>query len=91
MREMLSGSLVGMNVLPEGERLERRVLDEPFYEDHLMVGEVTAHAESGEEVDKLLGRARVVEEKYGRGPMLFLVILTAMREAARDKRSLQAT
>ena len=92
VRAMLSGSLARMGVLPDGARLERVVLDGEevnlFYEDPLIVGEVTAHAESSDEVDKLLRKAGVAKEKYGREPMLFLVILTAPQKVAREIRSL---
>ena len=92
VRAMLSGSLARMGVLPDGARLERVVLDGEevnlFYEDPLIVGEVTAHAESSDEVDKLLRKAGVAKEKYGREPMLFLVVLTAPREVAREIRKL---
>jgi len=71
-RDMLSGFLVREGVLPAGGRLERVVLDGEevslFYEKPLVVGGVTPHAESSDEVDKLLRKAQVAKEKYGEEP-----------------------
>ncbi|MCS7103349.1 MAG: hypothetical protein NZ992_05670 [Candidatus Korarchaeum sp.] len=57
-----------------------------FLEDPLIVGEVTTHAESVEEVDKLLRKAKVVAEKFGREPKKLLVVETAPKEVARELR-----
>jgi hypothetical protein len=50
------------------------------------VGEVTAYAESAEEMVKLLRKAEVAKARYSREPRKILVALTARREAARELR-----
>ncbi len=86
VRRFLSRSLWLEGVLPEGVMLEKRVLDGEdinlFLEDPLIVGEVTAYAESVEEVDKLLRKARIARERFGREPMMILVVLSAPEKAA---------
>ncbi|MEM4591673.1 MAG: hypothetical protein QW555_07585 [Nitrososphaerota archaeon] len=71
------------HILHEGEVLEIDI----FSEDPLVVGEVTASlkdaASASREVEKLLTRVRVVEEKYGRKPLLaVLSVATASKQAA---------
>jgi hypothetical protein len=50
------------------------------------VGEVTAYAESAEEMVKLLRKAEVAKARYSREPRKILVALTVRREAARELR-----
>ncbi|MEM0478201.1 MAG: hypothetical protein QXN77_07365 [Candidatus Caldarchaeum sp.] len=71
------------HILHEGEVLEIDI----FSEDPLVVGEVTASlkdaASASREVEKLLTRVRIVEEKYGRKPLLaVLSVATASKQAA---------
>ena len=59
-----------------------------FYEDPLIVGEVTSYAESVEEVNKLLMRAELVKKKYKKEPQLYLIILSAPKNVAGEIRRL---
>ncbi|MEM2219353.1 MAG: hypothetical protein QXV05_01205 [Candidatus Korarchaeum sp.] len=61
----------------EGEQIDL------FLEEPLIVGETTMHAESDEEIDKLLRKAKIVAEKFGREPRKVLVVETAPKEIAR--------
>ena len=92
VREMLSGRLQMMGILPEDAKLEKAMVEGEeinlFYENPLIVGEATAYAESVEEVEKFLRKARVAEKKYGRRAMLFLIILTAPRRVSREIKEL---
>ncbi len=89
VRAFLSRMLAGE--IPEGAELrEATVRGEQinlFLEEPLIVGEVTAHAESEEELQKLLRKVRAVEEEYGRAPdRVILVVVTAPKEVARRLR-----
>ena len=92
VREMLSGRLRLLGILPEGAKLRREIIDGEeinlFYDNPLIVGEVTARAESVEEINKLLRKARIAERKFGRKAMLFLIILTARKDVAAEIRKI---
>lgn len=64
----------------EGEQIDL------FIEEPLIVSEATVHTESDEEVNKLLRKAKVVTEKFGREPRKILVVETAPKEIVRELR-----
>jgi len=88
VREMLSGRLQLIGVLPKDAKLRRTVIDGEeinlFHEDPLIVGEVTSYTDSVDEVDKLLRKARIAEKKFKRKASLYLIILTAPKNVARE-------
>ena len=90
VRGFLTYSLRGSGEIPEGVELRREVVDgeemDLFLEDPLIVGEVTASAESVEEMAKLLRKAELVRAKYSREPKKILVALTASKDVAREMR-----
>jgi uncharacterized protein YoxC len=89
-RRFLSQYLRSMNVIPKDAELKKAVIDgeeiNMFFENPLIVGEVTSHAESLEEVDKLMRKAEAARSKYKREPLKYLVVLTAGREIAEEIR-----
>ncbi|MEM2135967.1 MAG: hypothetical protein Q6366_009145 [Candidatus Freyarchaeota archaeon] len=101
MREDGDNSLLEMNVkqastrergiLPVGVSLGRAVVDGEeinlFSEEPLIVGEVTAYADSIEEISKLLRKAEAAKKKYKKEPRyLFLRFLTAPSSVAKEMR-----
>jgi len=57
-----------------------------FCEEPLVVGEVTVSVDDAEaEVEKVLKRARAVEEKYGRKPTLTLLCAATCRADAAER------
>ena len=90
VRRFLTDRMVRAGEIPEGSELRRAVVDgeeiDLFSEEPLIVGEVTAHAESAAEVDKLLRKASKVREVYGREPRKILVVETARKEVAKELR-----
>ena len=88
VREMLSGRLQLMGVLPKDAKLKRAIIDGEeinlFYEDPLIVGEVTSYTDSVDEVDKLVRKARIAERKYKRKASLYLIILSAPKSVAKE-------
>jgi chromosome segregation ATPase len=89
-RRFLSQYLRSMNVIPKDAELKKAVIDgeeiNMFFENPLIVGEVTSHAESLGEVDKLMRKAEAARSKYKREPLKYLVVLTAGREIAKEIR-----
>jgi len=87
-RKFLTASLKKLGQIPQGAELTRKVIDgeevDIFLEDPLIVGEVTAHAETAQEVQKLIRKAELAKTRYAKEPRKVLVILTAKREAARE-------
>ena len=93
VRKFLSRYLRGVGVLPRGGRLVRVVVDgeeiNVFSEEPLIVGEVTAYAESVDEINKLLRKINLVREKYGMEPSRkYLIILRTSKEVAKEIRKI---
>ncbi|MBS7279667.1 MAG: hypothetical protein KIH09_07490, partial [Candidatus Freyarchaeota archaeon] len=91
VRVWMSGSLRERGILPVGVSLERAVVDGEeinlFSEEPLIVGEVTAYAESVEEISKLLRKVEAAKRKYRKEPRyLFLRVLTAPSSVAKEMR-----
>ncbi len=59
-----------------------------FLEDPLIVGEVTAHASSVEEIEKLVRKISKVREIYKKEPRKILIVETAPKEVARGLKEL---
>jgi hypothetical protein len=89
VRKFLSEYLRKLKILPEGESLKKTTIDKEeinmFFEDPLIVGEITSYAENIEEIEKLLRKIEVVKKKYNKEPKKFLIILTVPdRNVAED-------
>ena len=88
VRKFLTASLQKSGQIPQGVELTRKVIDgeeiDIFLEDPLIVGEVTAHADTPQEADKLLKKAELAKTRYAKEPRKILVILTAKRDAAQE-------
>ena len=87
VRDWISRELRRRGVMPKDASLTSVDLDgeevDLFFEEPLIVGEVTSFAETDGEVDKLLRKAAKAERKYRKKPkLLYLVILTVSRSAA---------
>ncbi|RZN55703.1 MAG: hypothetical protein DSO09_03655 [Candidatus Methanomethylicota archaeon] len=55
-----------------------------FLENPLIIGEVTASAESIDEIMKLLRKAELVKTKYSKEPKKIMIILTAKKDIAKE-------
>jgi hypothetical protein len=89
VRNFLSEYLRKLKILPEGESLKKAIIDKEeinmFFEDPLIVGEITSYAENIEEIEKLLRKIEIVRKKYNKEPKKFLIILTVSdRSLAED-------
>jgi nucleotide-binding universal stress UspA family protein/regulator of replication initiation timing len=89
VRRFLSRYLRGIGVLSKGSRLVRVVIDGEeiniFSEEPLIVGEVTAYAESVDEINKLLRKVNLVREKYGKEPLRkYLIVLRASKSVVHE-------
>jgi len=92
VRKFLTDRMRRSGEIPEGEELRAAVIDgeevDLFLESPLIVGEVTAHAESEEELNKLIRKAEKAREIYGREPRKILIVETAGKDVARRIREM---
>jgi predicted nuclease with TOPRIM domain len=88
VRSFLTEFLRRSGEIPEGAELKKAVVDgeeiDIFLEDPLIVGEVTAYADSVEEIVKLLRKAELVRAKYSREPRKMMVALNVKRDALKE-------
>jgi exonuclease VII small subunit len=88
VRGFLTEALRSSGEIPEGAELKRAVVDGEeiniFLEDPLIVGEVTASAESVGEITKLLRKAELARARYSKEPKKIMIALTAKRDVARE-------
>ncbi|MBS7613685.1 hypothetical protein KEJ48_05530 [Candidatus Bathyarchaeota archaeon] len=79
-----------MGLIPADGELKNMAIDGEeiniFLENPLIVREVTSHAESLEELEKLLKKVELAKGKYGREPMKYLIVLTAPASIADEMR-----
>jgi exonuclease VII small subunit len=83
VRSFLTEVLRRSGEIPEGAEIKKAVVDGEeiniFLEDPLIVGEVTAYADSADEIIKLLRKAELVKSKYSREPGKIMVALNVKR------------
>jgi hypothetical protein len=88
VRSFLTEFLKRSGEIPEGAEIKKAVIDGEeiniFLEDPLIVGEVTAYADSVEEIVKLLRKAELVKSKYSREPRKIMVALNVKRDALKE-------
>jgi len=89
VRKLFTKVFVSDGIIPEGAELKRAVIEGEeiniFYDNPLIVGEVTAYADSVAEYDKFLRKLKAVEKKYGRKPVIkFLIVLSGPRKVIRE-------
>jgi hypothetical protein len=93
VRSFLTEFLRRSGEIPEGVELKKAVVDGEevniFLEDPLIVGEVTAYADSIDEIVKLLRKAELVRAKYSREPRKIMVALNVKRACSRRLRGLR--
>ncbi|MEM2848858.1 MAG: hypothetical protein QXI36_01110 [Candidatus Bathyarchaeia archaeon] len=86
VRSFLTKHLREMGLIPADGELKKTVIDGEeiniFFENPLIIGEVTSSVESIKELEKLLKRAELAREKYGREPVKYLIALTASASIA---------
>jgi predicted nuclease with TOPRIM domain len=88
VRSFLTEFLRRSGVIPEGAEIKKTVIDGEeiniFLEDPLIVGEVTAYADSVDEMMKLLRKAELVRAKYSREPRKMMVALNVKRDVLKE-------
>jgi len=90
VRRFLTAQLRSSGEIAKDAELKKAIIDGEeiniFSEDPLIVGEVTAHAETADEIKKLLKKAEIVKAKYGMEPRMLLVVLTTPSNTAAELR-----
>ncbi len=91
VRRLFTKIFISEGVIPERAELRSTVIEGEeiniFYDNPLIVGEVTAHADSMEEYEKFLRKLKAVEKKYCRKPAVsFLVVLSGPRRVIQEMR-----
>ena len=88
VKHFLEEYLRRTGILMKGVRLKKGFINGEeiniFCEDPPIVGEVTAYAESKEEVEKLFRKVKLFKEKYGVEPKKFLIILSVSKKVYRE-------
>jgi hypothetical protein len=88
VRGFLTEALRRSGEIPEGAELKKTMIDGEeiniFLENPLIVGEVTASAESVSEIMKLLKKAELVKARYSREPKKILIVLTARKDVIKE-------
>jgi hypothetical protein len=88
VRSFLTEFLRRSGVIPEGAEIKKAIVDGEeiniFLEDPLIVGEVTAYADSVDEIVKLLRKAELVRAKYSREPRKVMVALNVKRDVLKE-------
>jgi predicted nuclease with TOPRIM domain len=88
VRSFLTEFLRRSGEIPEGAEIKKAVIDGEeiniFLEDPLIVGEVTAYADSIDEIMKLLRKAELVKSKYSREPRKVMVALNVKRGVLKE-------
>jgi chromosome segregation ATPase len=88
VRSFLTEFLRRSGEIPEGAEIKKAVIDGEeiniFLEDPLIVGEVTAYADSVNEIMKLLRKAELVRAKYSREPKKIMVALNVKRDVLKE-------
>ena len=88
VRGFLTEFLRRSGEIPEGAEIKKTVVDGEeiniFLEDPLIVGEVTAYADSVDEMMKLLRKAELVRAKYSREPRKVMVALNVKRDVLKE-------
>ena len=90
VRRFLTAQLKSSGELAEDAELKKTIINGEeiniFSEEPLIVGEVTAHVETADEIRKLLKKAERIKAKYNREPRRLLVVLTAPSDVAAELR-----
>ncbi len=88
IRNFLTERLRKAGEIPKNAKLKKAIINGEeiniFLKSPLIVGEVTAHAETIEEIDKLMKKTKIVERKYKGKARKILIVLTATKEAAKE-------
>jgi predicted nuclease with TOPRIM domain len=88
VRSFLTEVLRRSGEIPEGVEIKKAIVDGEeiniFLEDPLIVGEVTAYADSVDEIMKLLRKAELVKSKYSREPKKIMIALNVKRGVVKE-------
>jgi uncharacterized membrane-anchored protein YhcB (DUF1043 family) len=88
VRSFLTEFLRRSGEIPESAEIKKAVIDGEeiniFLEDPLIVGEVTAYADSIGEIMKLLRKAELAKSKYSREPRKIMVALDVKRGVVKE-------